>query len=107
MPVSNLPTDLFASLALTDTDTKVSIPLASIPQLTAAEANPTTGDSRKLLFAMMEQVYAWWIAKAVADRPTAVTISRSTMTNETTGVMTKTYSIAIQISATAVEVITE
>ena len=107
MAVSNVPTDLFASMALTDTDTKISIPIASIPELTAAEANPTTGDSRAILFALLEQVYAWWIAKATADRPAAVTISRSTMTNETTGVMTRTYSIAIQVSATALEVIAQ
>lgn len=54
-----LPTDLFADLSVETVDTVqgIFIPLASIPGLTAAEANPTTGDGREVLRALLTEAY--------------------------------------------------
>lgn len=54
-----LPTDVFEDLSLETVDTVqgIFIPLASLPALTASEANPTTGDGREVLRALVQTAY--------------------------------------------------
>lgn len=87
--------------------TNVTFPIASIPELTAAEADGTTGDMRRVLFAMLEAFYQKWLLIAVADRPTMMTIYRSTSTNDTTGEITKTYQFQFKVKHTGTEVVDE
>lgn len=46
------------------------IPMSSLPELTETEANPSTGDIRKIIFAFEFAIYDAWTAIASADRPT-------------------------------------
>ena len=91
MAFSKVPTDMIASYA--SNDTTLTMPRASFPELSAAEANTTTGDSRKILLALCEKFYQWYIALvALTTQPLEVTITRSTMVNDTTGDITRIYS---------------
>jgi hypothetical protein len=46
------------------------VPQASVPELTDAEANVTTGDSRKIAFAICERFVEWYNSLDTDDRPT-------------------------------------
>ena len=54
--------------------TTISIPLSSLPGLTAGEANATTGDWREIMLAICEKAYRYTAALATADAPSACTI---------------------------------
>ena len=92
MAWSKVPTAMITSYA--SDDTTLTMPRASFPELSTAEANTTTGDSRSILFAMVERFYQWYLALATADRPGQLTISRTTTTNDLTGDVTRTYHFA-------------
>jgi hypothetical protein len=48
-----------------------------VPELTDVEAHPTTGDIRRVNFALCELMRASWDATAIEDRPTRMQITRS------------------------------
>ena len=98
----NRPNDWIASLE--ETGGTVSFPVASVPKLTAAEANSANGDVRKFIYALMEAFYQKWLTIAVADRPAMMTIYRSTSTNDVTGEITQTYQFQFKIAHTGTEV---
>ena len=75
-----------------------------LTELTDAEAHATTGDWRKIIFAIMEMIYTKWNAVASGDRPTKLTVAKSTTTNVATGVVTNTYTIRAYTSVSAQEV---
>ena len=87
--------------------TNITIPIASIPEITAAEADGTTGDMRKCIYALLAKFYAFWLTIAVADRPVNMTIYRSTSTNDVTGEITQTFQIQFKITNTGTEVADE
>ena len=87
--------------------TNVTFPIASIPELTAAEADGDTGDMRRVLFAMLEAFYQTWLTIPTADRPAMMTIYRNTSTNDTTGEITKTYQFQFKVKHTGTEVVDE
>lgn len=71
----------------------------TFPELTDVEADPTTGDVRKLMYAILNQFYASWAATAAADRPTKMNLVRSTSEN-TTGDIVRTYSLQFTLDGT-------
>ena len=79
----------------------------TLAQLTNAEANATTGDVRKLFFALLEMIYQANLAVATADRPAKMRIYRSSSVDETTGVITRSYQVQFDLEATGVEVTAE
>lgn len=85
--------------------THITLPIASLPQLTAAEADADTGDIRKVLFALCEKLWNEWNARAVADRPSQMTISKSASTSAGSGLLTHTYTLRFvnEISAQDVD----
>lgn len=87
--------------------TNITVPIASFAELTAAEADAATGDIRKVVFAIMDCLADKWYSLAAADRPAKMTISRNTSTNETTGVARKTYTVVLETSVSAQEVVAE
>ena len=61
--------------------TNITVPIASFPQLTAAEADGASGDIRKVLFAIMDKLLTVWDALATADKPTKMLMNRSSSVN--------------------------
>jgi len=74
---------------------------AALAELTDTEANATTGNISKLLFAICEKCAVSWYSTVTADRPSNMTISRSSSTNETTGDITKQYVLRFVTEAAA------
>jgi hypothetical protein len=55
----------------------ITVPIATFPEMTAAEADGDTGDIRKVWYAMVAKMYADWLSLATADRPVKMTMTRS------------------------------
>ena len=71
--------------------TDISVPLATFPELTAAEADGATGDIREILFAVCEKLWSEWTSRESDDRPSMFTIAKNVQTNVNTGQETKTF----------------
>lgn len=96
------------TLDITDTGTGTHTMLAiALPELTDAEANASTGDIRKIYFALAEAIYQSWNNTATANRPTKMTIARSSSINESTGIATKTYVLTFATGVISQEVTPE
>lgn len=82
-----------------------------LPELTDAEADETTGDIRKLLFGIFDGLFVRFRTKndslAAEDRPQRMVFTRSTVVNEATGVITRSYTVSFQLGASSIEVIDE
>lgn len=78
-----------------------------LDELTDAEIDASTGDWRKIMFGIVEMLYQRWNNTPSADRPTKVSVSRSSSVNETTGVITRYYTFQTQLDPVSVEVTNE
>jgi hypothetical protein len=87
--------------------TDITLPIASIPELTAAEADATTGDIRKVVFALLTKLYAVWSALDSADRPTKMQLQKRSNINTDTGIITHTFSATFECSVSAQDVTAE
>ena len=86
--------------------TNITLPITSLPELTAIEADAVTGDSRKMIFAILEQLVVWYNALAVADRPSKITVAANNSA-PVAGEYIRTYTIRIYIATGATEVADE
>jgi hypothetical protein len=102
MAFSPVPTNFFASWS--ENGTTISVPIASFPEMTAAEADGATGDIRKILYAICERCWSVWNALATADKPTKMTIGKSSNTNVLTGKITHQYTFTFINSVSAQDV---
>jgi len=86
---SKVPSDYFASWS--EDATNITVPIASISGLTAAEADGTTGDIAEILFDLLNQVYDTYKANTA---PTKWSIFRSTWVDELTNKNTVSFVIS-------------
>jgi hypothetical protein len=74
----------------------------TLPQLTDTEADETTGDIRKVLFALIDGIFTKYDAKYsaldTAARPSKVTFTRSATANAD-GSVTRTYLFVANLAA--------
>ena len=105
MAWSGAPTGWFSGWA--EDGTNITVPIASFPEMTAAEADATTGDIRKILYAICERCWSVWNALATADRATKMTLSKTSSTNSTTGLTTHQYVFTFVNAVTAQDVAPE
>lgn len=103
MAFSAVPSTHIASWS--EDGTTISVPIASFPELTAAEADGTTGDIRKIMYAFCHKFNALYEAMAVADRPVKMTTFRSS--SIAGDVITRSYTITFKLAASGVEVADE
>lgn len=106
------PTDLFAGyelLAATDPAPSqgVFIPLSVLSNLTAAEANETTGDGRKLAFEICRQVFSSVTGLATADRPSKMSVSRGTPTGVDATTVRQSYTLTFDLDVSSSDVAAE
>jgi len=88
----------------TEDGTDITVPLATFPELTAAEADAATGDIRKVMWALMQKIYDAWTDTAAADRPAKWTISKSAVIDSTTGIVTNTFTVRFYTEISSQEV---
>ena len=87
--------------------TTISVPIASFAEMTAGEADATTGDIRKVLFAICEHLYQEWNTTLTGDRPTKMTIGRTSTVNEANDEITKRYTLTFITTSASTEVVNE
>ena len=85
----------------------IKIPLASLPGLSAAEANASTGDIRKVARAIIAALHAAFLAEAEADRPAQMQLSRYTSVDEENDTTTRTYQARFVVEVGEEEVVDE
>lgn len=73
MAFNPAPTAVWAGY--TSDGTTITIPIASIPGFTAAQADADSGDWRALIVAICEQLWAYQENLAEADKPVATVVS--------------------------------
>jgi len=105
MAFDPLPPSWIASWSEDGTD--VTFPIASIPELTAAEADAAAGDIRNVLFAMLTELYSVWAAQDSADQPDNMTMTKSVSTNTTTNVSIQTFTVRFNTEVLTQEVVAE
>ena len=98
MPVIR-PTALFSGY-LADSST-VTIPLSSLPVLTAAEADETTGDGREVIRAIIDAATVALEAMPAASRPTFFSITRGSIAGVTPTSIRRTYTISFEENVSA------
>ena len=84
------PDAWFASWS--ENGTNITLPIGSVTDLTAAEADVTTGDIREVLFKMLETLKAAQDALPTADKPEYMTLYSTSAFNSSGKVVTK-YSV--------------
>jgi len=89
MAFNKTPTTWIASWS--ENGTYITVPVASFAELTSAEADETTGDIRKIAWALLEHMYGTYNDTATADRPSMWTCTKSSSVNATTGVVTNIF----------------
>jgi len=82
--------------------------MGPLDEVTDTEATASsTGDWRKIVFGIMEMLYWRYTSLATADRPAYTSVSRSSSVDDTTGNITRYYTVTITTAPTGVEVIDE
>ena len=105
MAFTATPTAWIANWSEDGTD--ITVPLATFTELTAAEADASTGDIRDIVWALMEHLYDAWNDTASADRPTKWTASKSVSVNTQTGVVTNIFTNTLYTSILTQDVVDE
>ena len=77
------------------------------PSITDAEADAVTGDSRRILFGLLQDMYTRFNAIDAADRPTKMTFLRSTSVNDVTQQGTVTFTLRFTTDDVVTEVADE
>lgn len=93
----------YASNAITLNTSAHAAPL--LAELDAAEANATTGDYRRIVYAMMEMLNDKF--KAATPVPTKLSITRSTYEDTSTNELVRTYTVQIRTVVTGTEIAEE
>lgn len=98
-----------ATLNMTDagTGTHTLKIMGVLRELTDTEAHATTGDIRKIMWAIADALYRRGLTIASADRPRNMTLSKSAFVNAETGAITALYSFQFILAPTGLEVAAE
>lgn len=89
MAFNKSPTTLWPSYS--SDGTNITIPIAALDGLTAAEADAVTGDWRSIVLAFCATAYRYYSELATADRPTAFVASPPTQYPVTSGDLAGTF----------------
>lgn len=106
MAFNPAPNALFPSWS--EDGTTIEVPIASFPELTAAEADGATGDSRKVVYALLQKIYAAIQALPEGDRPTQMRVSRAqTLSQTNPAQIFMEFNIGFTLAAASVDVAAE
>ena len=100
MVYSKVPTDWFENWS--EDGTNITVPLATFPEMTAAEADAATGDFPNILYAILHKAREKFKALAVADRPAYMSIYKTeTPSADVEGESQVTFTVQFTVSAPA------
>lgn len=99
---------LFFGTSYSENGTTLSIPISAIPELTAAEADAATGDSRKMIWAIIDRLCTVYNNMATADRPSKMRLQRTYgQVDPATGNFTANYALTFNLTASGLEMADE
>lgn len=104
MPFDDTPSVLFPGW--TSDGTNVSFAISGFPKLSTAEAHTSTGDSRKVLYALCHQIEANYAALPTADKPARLTITRGEQT-VSPGIQRVFFALAFDLDISGADVAAE
>jgi hypothetical protein len=104
MAYAETPADWVASWSEDGTD--VTFPIASVPELSAEDADAVSGDPRNIWFALCDHTYDWYSGLADADKPSKMSMTR-TSSMQTDGSLRYTYTTTIYTDILTQEVVSE
>lgn len=90
-----LPTVLFPNM--TSDGSSITIPLTDITALSAAEADPATGDGREVARALVESIVTNVSALDNANAPTQMIVNKANPTGQGTDTIRQAYTLAFDI----------
>ncbi len=91
---------------LSEDGTDLTIPLASIAELTAAEADASSGDIRQITHGLAEMLFKVYDDMAEADLPTKVSATRTDRSIDAS-TLERTISFTFELGVTAGNVVAE
>lgn len=86
--------------------TTLTLTIADFPNLTSAEAAAASGDTRKILYAILQDVYTRYVA-LTTDKPSKMTMSRTTNVNDAAQTALITFTVRFTTSDLSGEVAAE
>jgi hypothetical protein len=92
MAFVDTPTLLWPSYA--SNGTNITIPIAALDGLTAAEADATTGDWRSIMLSLISTAHRYYDALPTADKPLAFVAADPTVQSVTSGSFAGAYRTA-------------
>lgn len=98
------PDDMFPGIS--PTAAELVIPFTAIPQVTLAESEVGTGDSRKIMYGVLDRVAEWYSALPLADRPGKMSVIRSGPST-VNGVTSVTFTVSFDLDVADVDVADE
>lgn len=83
--------------------TTMTFTLSDYASVDSSEADPSTGDTRRVLYGLLQDVYSRWASIETEDRPTKMTITRTTNVNDTA----KSAVVTFTVRFTTDDIVTE
>lgn len=107
MPFNSSPNVWFSGLTVDSSG--VTFPYSSMDNLTQADSDPTTGDMREIVFGFCEALADNMALTATADRPSQLSVTRTATVSTVSGqdILTKTYTIRVNLDIDDVSVVSE
>lgn len=91
----------------TSDGTNVTIPISTLTGLAAGDASASTGDVRKVMYAMTDVFYSTFAAAASTNQPAKIIISRQGTEVQGTNLLRRVYSIVVDLVVTNLQVVSE
>ncbi len=90
-----LPTDIFPNLS--SDGTNITIPLSDFTGLTDTEADPSTGDGRKVAYEMVKKIADSYIALDTASRPEQMSAAIGVVQGQSATEARRTYTLSFDL----------
>ena len=78
--------------------TNATIPLATLPKVTAGEAHTSTGDSRKFLYALIDAIAVAIAATDTDDKSNRMTVVKNTPVSISDGIVRQSYNFDFDLA---------
>jgi len=106
------PIGIFTGYTFDTVANEIRIPIASLPGLSVAEANATTGNGMEVIRQIVDRTHATLTALAPASRPTKATVAKpnpaiASGANVTPGTLRQAYNLSFDLQPVGLELASE
>jgi len=106
------PNEIFAGYTFDAVASEIRIPLASLPGLSAIEANANTGNGMEVIRQIVDRTHVALTALVPTARPTKATVAKpnpaiASGANITPGTLRQSYNLSFDLRPTALELASE